>query len=113
MKIGVVGNRKGWIHSRVYQELIKHLDGLEMIISGGADGVDSIAQAFAESYGIPILIIYPKPSLGYPYCFFERNKRIAEKCDLLIAFNNKEKSGTGNTIRHACKLGKRVIEVKR
>lgn len=112
MNIAVVGNREGW----AYQQVEKTLDELGMyhsdiIITGGADGVDTFVQEYAKKHGNRCYIIYPKPSLSSPQRYYQRNKEIAIMCDILVSFNKKEKSGTSNTIRYAKELNKQVIEI--
>lgn len=114
MKYGIVGNRTGW----TYDEVLHYLNrervyrNADMIISGGANGVDSFAQQYAKVYGIPILIYYPFNDLPSPERYFKRNKKIAEECDILIAFNNRFNSGTSNTIRYAKELNKKIILIQ-
>jgi len=112
MKIAIVGNRKGW----TFDQVLNHLNiervyrKADMLISGGADGVDSFAQKYAKLYGLPILIYYPFNDLPVPERYYKRNKKIAEECDLLIAFDKKVSSGTSQTVRYAKELDKEVIE---
>jgi uncharacterized phage-like protein YoqJ len=44
-------------------------------------------------------------------CMRERNRLLAEKCDILIAYCARAKSGSGQTIRIAESLGKRVFNI--
>jgi predicted Rossmann fold nucleotide-binding protein DprA/Smf involved in DNA uptake len=112
MYIGVVGNRKGWTFARIKEVLdaMKLNKKLDVIVSGGAEGVDYDAQLYAEYYGFEIHICYPDPERPSPERYFERNLDIARKSDILIAFNIKSsgRTGTANTIRHARNLGKTV-----
>ena len=114
MKIAIVGNRKGWSYNQVSDILNQErvYRNASMLISGGANGVDSFVQTYAKSFGLPILIYYPFADLPVPERFFKRNKKIAEECDLLIAFNKEQKSGTSNTIRYAKEIGKEVIIIE-
>lgn len=114
MKYGIVGNRKGWTYNEVQKELLK-LDITEndTIISGGAIGVDTYAQEFAKTIGCDMIIYYPRNSKPSPERYFERNKKIAKECDILIAFDKGNCSGTGtlNTINHAKRMGKQIIQI--
>lgn len=114
MNIGVVGNRKGW----TYKEVEDKLDELgcyhsDQIITGGAEGVDEFARIYAKTRGNPCLILYPKPSIQAPNRYFQRNKEIACRCDILVAFDNKARSGTSNTIRYAKELKKQVVVINK
>ncbi|MDD5916389.1 MAG: SLOG family protein [Clostridiales bacterium] len=104
MKIAVIGSRS-----------IKHADlspfipaDAELIISGGAFGIDRIAEQYARTRGIPIKIIRPDYALHGRSAPLIRNRTIAEECDLLIAFWDGVSRGTVFTIRYARKIGKEV-----
>jgi len=114
--VAVVGNRIGWSFLEVSMKL--DIDGLvtpnDIIVSGGAEGVDTYAQAYAKNHGIPMVILYPDPSIPSPRRFYERNQWIAEISDIVVAFNQKNrKSGTLQTINYANKLNKKVIVVEK
>lgn len=112
MNVAIVGNRIGWSKDYIF----KVLDGYsitsnDIIISGGAFGVDTYAQEYAKKVGCEIVILYPKIKEPIPERYFNRNLEIAKRCDILIAFDKKSSkySGTLNTINHAKKLNKQVI----
>ena len=44
-------------------------------------------------------------------CMAERNRFLAEKCDILIAYVGRMQSGAGQTLRMAEKLGKRTYNL--
>ena len=44
-------------------------------------------------------------------CMKERNLRLAEKADILIAYVSRSNSGTGQTVRMAEKLGKEIYNL--
>lgn len=113
--IGVVGNRYGWSYEDVKRELdklnIKHLD---ILISGGATGVDSYAQRYAKENGIMFFIAYPNPNRPVPNKYFERNDIIADLSNILVAFQkDKKHSGTQYTINKAKKMKKEVIVISK
>lgn len=111
-KYGVVGNRKGWTFKFVKNVLEKLKVGSEdVIISGGAQGVDTYAQEYARQNGVELWVLYPKPSVPSPLRYFERNIEIAERCDVLVAFDkgSSATSGTLSTVNHAKKCGKKVV----
>jgi len=113
MKVGVVGNREGWTYNFVKKTLLEHgVKKTDLIISGGAVGVDEYAELFAKEIGCQIRIVFPDPDMPIPQRYFDRNEKIAQGCDKLIAFNLYEESGTANTINHARKFGKEIVEIK-
>lgn len=107
---GIVGNRIGW----EYEDVKNFLDRFKFkkirIVSGGAAGVDSYAQRYAEENHIPFYVCAPEVSVPSPQRYFERNALIVDRADALIAFDKKEgRSGTKNTISLAKKKGISVI----
>ena len=114
MRVAVVGNRVGWtreyVHARLAEEKVTRAD---ILLTGGAEGVDTFAQEYAKLIGAQIRIYYPDPEKPSPERYFERNEMIAMNCDKMIAFDmDGGASGTKNAIRHANKHGKEVIIVE-
>jgi len=118
MKFGIVGNRTGWKQDFVIDK-IREIISIERddtfnfeveIISGGADGVDYFAKHYAIGAGYVFEEFLPNMNEPSPERYFNRNKKIAEECDILIAFDMKlGHSGTKNTIRYARELNKEVF----
>lgn len=112
MMIAIVGNRTGFSYEFVKNTLTKlGVCQDHTLVSGGCpQGVDNHAERFAKEHGMSILIHYPDNKKPSPQRYFDRNKDIAESCDLLIAFDkgSSEGSGTLNTINHAKKLKKKI-----
>jgi len=82
------------------------------LVSGGAKGIDSEAEVIAKQLGIPTIIYRPKTeeySIKGNYIYYERNKLIAEKCDILIAFPLNNKGGTMITVDMFKSLGKKDL----
>lgn len=79
----------------------------DLIVSGGARGVDSFAQRWAKEHGHSILIHYPDYSRKGSGATFARNRRIVEDSDLILAFYAKgrfQQGGTANTAKWAREL---------
>ena len=117
INIAVAGNRVGWTYEKVKETLdsiIRFPKDSCCLISGGAEGVDSFAQRYAKENGLQILIIYPDWNKFGKSAGFKRNESIAEKCDILIAFDKESVYGTGtsNTIKWAKKFEKEVIVIR-
>lgn len=99
MKIGIVGNRIGWGKLTIYKILDDlNLSNTDIIVTGGADGVDTYAMDYAKQNGIGLRVFYPDKSKPIPERFYKRNEQIALYSHKVIAFNKKIKSGTSNTI---------------
>lgn len=114
MKYGIVGSRSRKDKETVFS-FINGLNPDDIVISGGCRGVDSWAVAAARASGLETKEFLPALA-GCRYkwelteAYYARNKQIADACDILIAFvSTSRKGGTENTIKHAEKLGKKVV----
>lgn len=104
MKVGVVGNRDGIPRDTVIKILSEVIKPGDVIISGGARGVDAFAKEFARGRDLDLVEFLPEqPRREY---YFKRNREIALRSDILIAFvrRGKYKSGTWNTISQFLRL---------
>lgn len=104
MKVAVIGSRT-----------IKNADISEYIpketthiITGGAVGVDRLAEREARKRGISLIVFKPDYETHGKAAPLVRNKLIAKECDMLIAFWDGSSRGTVFTWRYAQKLGKPV-----
>lgn len=79
-----------------------------VIVSGGAEGVDTWAAVAALAVGLEVVEHYPEPGKSP----LERNTVIVADCDILRAFPNARSRGTWDTINKARAAGIpcRVIE---
>ena len=106
MKIGVVGGRNRADKEFIHRILDTHCSPGDIIISGGAPGVDSIAADYALFHGYESVIFPPlEPSRRW---YLARNQQIAEACDILIAFPDTFSPGTYDTIRRVKAMLKTV-----
>lgn len=83
----------------------------EMIISGGAKGIDTLAAEYAHAHNIPLkefLPEYDKYGRGAPII---RNRLIVEAADKVIAFWDGKSKGTLSSINLAKKLGKSLLVI--
>ena len=104
MKIAVVGSRS-IKNADISQYIPKEATE---IITGGAVGVDKLAEREARLRGIPLTVFKPDYETHGKSAPLVRNKLIAESCDMLIAFWDGSSRGTVFTWRYADKLGKPV-----
>ena len=114
MIYGIVGSRKRKDRNSV-AKLVGRLPEGSTVVSGGCRGVDAWAAEAARAGGLKVIEILPDLSecsrrWEFTQRYYERNRKIAEACDVLIAFVSADrKGGTENTIGHARDLGKRVF----
>ena len=113
MKVGIVGSRR-FTNKQIVYQLVDSLDKTDIIISGGAIGVDTFAEERAKERCLETLIFLPKIKKSMSkyeiiQAYYDRNKKIAEYSDVINAFVVDNKGGTWNTIKWAKKLNKPVI----
>ena len=130
MNIGIVGSRR-WTDKIKIKDFIfklKNTYGNDItIVSGGCkDGADKYAKKYALEFDVRyeefpptheqhnMYCVLPKFNYGKPFAkwrYFERNKKIAERSDIIVGFipNNVVSNGTMSTIDYANKLNKKTI----
>jgi len=118
MKVAIVGSRSMGTDQESIDAIKYQLDMLKeddwnVIISGGAKGVDSIAKEWAVGEGIDFILYKPyhliDTKMTYtPRFFFTRNKQIVDNADKLIIFWDGISNGTRDVIRYAQKRGKPI-----
>lgn len=104
MRTAIIGSR-----SLIDVEISKYVpDGTDMIITGGARGIDTLAEKYADENKIFKLIIKPDYETYGRRAPLLRNKTIVEKADIIIALWDGKSRGTRFTIDYAKKCGKKV-----
>ena len=107
MKLAVIGTKK-FIDYSFLLETLKKIPNIELIISGGAPGTDTLAKKYAIQNKIELLEFPPNYKKFGDKAKHIRDKLIAEECDELIAFWDGECEGTKYTMDYAKQLGKTV-----
>lgn len=109
MKTAIVGSR-----NITDYDLKEALEGLTVteIISGGAIGVDTLAEVYAKSKGLPLQIFPADWKTHGPKAGPLRNKQIVEACEQLVAIWDGNSKGTATTIRMAQRAGKQIRVIK-
>ena len=77
-------------------------------VSGGAKGVDSIAEKYARGHGVKCHIFLPDWEQYGKSAGFIRNKLIIDAADKVIAFWDGKSKGTKSSIDLAINAGKPV-----
>ena len=78
------------------------------ILSGGAEGVDTLAEQYADRHKISKTILYPRYDLYKKGAPLVRNDQLVDMCDRVLAFWDGKSRGTKHTIDYARKVGKPV-----
>ncbi len=125
MKIAVVGSRK-FNDKTLVENLMVEIIRFDhwTLVSGGASGVDSWAEKYADIMGWNKIILKAKwDDLSYPdviiktnkygkkydaYAGMRRNQLIVNEADKIVAFWDGKSSGTKSTIDMAIKAGKPI-----
>lgn len=112
VKVAVVGSRSYTDYGEFSRRLKCILDenlidiGCVQFVSGGAAGVDSLAQRYANEHGIGIVNHLPDWSKFGRSAGVERNKRIVDDADFVVAFWDGKSKGTKSSINYADKKRK-------
>ena len=104
MKVAVVGSRT-----------LREVDVAQYIppesteiITGGAYGIDALAERYANSRGIPVRVFRPDYDVLGKLAPLARNDQIVDAADLVIAIWDGVSTGTRYTISRAQKCNKPV-----
>ena len=112
MKIAVVGSRN-FTHKVILEnELDSIKNQIELIISGGAVGADTLAENWAKENKIQTLIIKPNWKTYGRSAGVVRNKQIIESCDYCYAFWDCKSKGTEFSINYCIKISKEIKVIK-
>jgi hypothetical protein len=112
MKTAIIGSR----NISNFAALDQVLKGLPIteVVSGGAAGVDTLAEQWAKENKKPITIIKPDYSQYGKQATMVRNAEIVKQAEQVIAFWDGESPGTKATIEMARKAGKLLkVEILR
>ena len=84
----------------------------ELIISGGASGIDTLAELYADRRKLSKLILRPKYNRYGRLAPLKRNEQMVELCDAALIIWDGYSRGTKYTLDYAKKVGKKVILIK-
>jgi hypothetical protein len=114
IKLAVVGSRDIDDYKLVEREINKIMvSGCNVveIISGGAKGVDTLAEKYASEHSIKMTPLKPDWSKGLG-AGIERNADIINACDVVLAIWDGVSSGTRSSIKLAKLKNKKLIIVR-
>jgi len=104
MKIAIIGSRN------LNVKLAKYLPkDISLIVSGGARGIDTLAERYADKHGIPKLIFFPDYKKYGRVAPLVRNKLIVDNADVVIAFWDGASRGTKHAIDYATSQNIKVM----
>lgn len=108
-KVGVIGSRGFNDNELLCSVLDEHQ--ISCIVSGGAEGADTLAGLYASERRIKTEIYKPHWNMYGKRAAAVRNRQIVEASDYIIAFWDGKSPGTKMTIGMAQKVGKNVIVI--
>lgn len=101
MKVAIIGSR-----SIVSADISKYIPrDADLIISGGAVGIDTLAEKYADERGIKKLILYPDYELYGKNAPLIRDRLIVDHADVVVAIWDGTSSGTEYTVSYAKRRG--------
>lgn len=104
MKVAIIGSRE--IGSFSVRDMLPHIpENTTGLVSGGAIGIDSLAEQAARQLGLPIEIISPDYDTNGRLAPLIRNHKIVESADLLLAFWDMSSHGTAHTLNSCVQSG--------
>lgn len=108
MKVLIVGSRSienfdisGYVPSET-----------ELIISGGAKGVDTLAEEYADNHKISKLILRPRYDIYGKGAPLKRNELMVDICDTVLVIWDGVSRGAKYTAEYAKKKSKNVILIE-
>lgn len=104
-KVAIVGSRK-FKNLSMVKDFVNALPIDTILVSGGALGVDSIAETAALERGMTTKIFKPGWKTYGLAAGPIRNALIVEEADEVVAFWDEESKGTANTIKLTREAGK-------
>lgn len=108
MKTLICGSRNITDYTLVETAVTRSGFAITSIISGGARGVDQLAEEYAKAHGLPIEIMVPHWKQLGRGAGVVRNREMLQEASQVIAIWDGRSRGTRNTIETAQKLGRQV-----
>jgi hypothetical protein len=96
LKLAIIGSRSFTDYSS-FKKRIQYIN-IGEIVSGGANGADSLAEQYAKENNIPIKIFKPNWEKFGKSAGYIRNKQIIDYADQVVAFWDYQSKGTKHSI---------------
>ena len=104
MKLAIIGSRG--LHVEDFGKYLPK--NVTEIISGGAKGIDTDAENYANANGIKLTVFKPQYNRFRGGATHIRNKEIVNYADEVLAFWDGSSRGTESVIEYCRKVGKKV-----
>lgn len=106
MNIAIVGSRTFNNYESMKKFILDNIritEDIKYVVSGGADGADTLAEKFAEEFKIVPMVFRPEWDVYGKSAGMIRNKDIINHSDMVFAFWDGKSKGTANSIKLALK----------
>lgn len=111
-KLAVIGSRNFDDYDLLEMILDKFKDKITTIVSGGANGADSLGEKWANKNDISTKIYKPDWDKYGKRAGYLRNRDIISNCDACIAFWDGESKGTQHSFTLCEEMGKPLKVIK-
>jgi len=105
MRVAIVGSR-GYLDLDSVKSYVAALPADTVVITGGAKGVDTVAEEAAKALGLKVVVHLADWNLYGKAAGQIRNQVVVDDCDRLVAFWDGTSPGTRGAISLASKAGK-------
>jgi hypothetical protein len=107
MKVAVIGSR-GFNNYDLVKKTLSNIE-ITLLVSGGADGADSLGEQYAIENNIETKIFLPDWEKNKRAAGMIRNTDIVNESEVVVAFWDGTSRGTLDSINKAKKLNKKLI----
>ena len=102
MKLLIVGSR-----NITHFDLSPYISAdVDTIISGGAEGIDRLAEQYADGHRLSKYIIHPRYKLYGRSAPLKRNEEMVQMADSVLIIWDGHSKGTQYTLKYAKKMNK-------
>ena len=108
MRIGIIGSRElDGGEDRCYKKICENVPAnCTEIVSGGADGIDTLAEKYARENALLFKRFEPDYYKYGKSAPLMRNAQIIDYADFILAFWDGKSRGTAHVIKICCEIGK-------
>lgn len=98
MNIGIIGSRGFNNYELLNETMSQYINQVDVVVSGGARGADSLGEKWAKENGKETLIFKPDWNKFGKRAGFIRNQDIVKNSQIVIAFWDGKSPGTRSSI---------------
>lgn len=106
MRVAIVGSRNIENEENIYELLCRHIPAnTTEIVSGGATGIDTLAEVYAEKNRLHLTVFKPDYKSFGKRAPLVRNEEIIRYAQYVLAFWDGSSHGTAHTVATCVTLG--------